>query len=471
MYSSRLKRFEPVRLIWFTLGLSLVAAPKGPLAEAAESTQPATKSAEKYTLSGQPKAGDTFRVEADLQVGGQLLISRDGDVAKLPMSVVAQIRYEERWLDVPTGRHTACRSARFYEQAQAVIKIDKGGIKSTLRDNRRQMVVEAAGERTTMFSPQGPLRRDELDLIDVLGTSLVVPALLPIRPVALGQTWKPSGAILAQLLRLDAISHSDVECVLGKVTDQLATIAMAGSVHGAAEGVATEIELKAGYRFDRRRQRIVAVELAVKEKRSIGHVGPGLDVVAKLKMRIHPVSAAKHLKETAALKSMRDTPRIRLVHQSKRGGFRMTCDRRWYMTSDEPHLTVFRLIDRGELVAQCQISPLATQSSERPFTLTHFQNDIRFSLGKRFGQFVQAGQWQDEQGHQIFRVVAQGTVEELPIQWRYYLVVGDDGRRLALSFTVEEDLVDRLGDSDRKLVDSVELLMQQGDGKLETAMK
>ena len=35
----------------------------------------------------------------------------------------------------------------------------------------------------------------------------------------------------------------------------------------------------------------------------------------------------------------------------------MLHDRRWHVTVDRPELTVLRLVDRGELIAQCNISP------------------------------------------------------------------------------------------------------------------
>ncbi len=68
------------------------------------------------------------------------------------------------------------------------------------------------------------------------------------------------------------------------------------------------------------------------------------------------------------------------------------------------------------------------------------------------------GQWADAAGNRVFRVVAQGEVKELPIQWRYYLIASKSGRRLALSFTLEGPLAERLGDADRRLVAAVELL-------------
>ena len=100
------------------------------------------------------------------------------------------------------------------------------------------------------------------------------------------------------------------------------------------------------------------------------------------------------------------------------------------VTEDEPKLTVLRLVDRGELVAQCNISPLP--KLEKPIPLAEFQRDVERSLGKNFGKFVAAGQTINETGYAVFRVVVHGEVGGLPIEWIYYLVQDRTGKRVSL---------------------------------------
>jgi hypothetical protein len=158
-----------------------------------------------------------------------------------------------------------------------------------------------------------------------------------------------------------------------------------------------------------------------------------------------------------------------LLYESRRGRFRLTYDRRWYVTADEPRLAVFRFVDRGDLIAQCRVSPVAAKSPDRPITLEKFQKDVRYSLGDHFLQFVQATQWRDNSGSQVFRVRVKGEVKELPIEWRFYLVAHASGRRVALAFTVEEGLAKRFGDADRRLVESIAILPPETDDRLEAA--
>ena len=79
-------------------------------------------------------------------------------------------------------------------------------------------------------------------------------------------------------------------------------------------------------------------------------------------------------------------------------------------------------------------------------------------MGKQFGQFVNASQRASEKNYRVLHVVAEGLVSELPIQWHYYLIANEQGEQVVFTFTVEESLAERLGQSDRNLVGSFTFL-------------
>lgn len=422
---------------------------------AAAETLPAEQ---KYHLLVHQEAGKSSQVEAQLEVGGDLRFNSGGNkVVTYPLSVNAQLTYDERVLSAPG---TVPRAVRHYGQAEATIKIDAGGQQPKLRAERRLIVAQAQDEQVKLFSPQGPLTRDELDLIDVLGNTLTLDQLLPVEAVAVGDSWPIAEHAAQSLLGLSAIGRCELEAVLAKVEANVAEVMIDGSVQGAAEGVSTEIELKARLNFDLNVQQIVGATIAVKEKRAIGHVGPGLDVVAKLRLKITPGETPETLSDALlADLPLELTPEVaRLEHESETGGFGFLCDRRWYLTSDEFSLVVLRLIERGDLVAQCNISPVTARAPERRISLGQYQIEVQHTLGKNFERILGAGEWTDELGHLVYRVVAEGNIEGLPIEWRYYLVHHPDGRRVAVAFTVESALSERLGEADRELVDTLLLL-------------
>jgi hypothetical protein len=276
-----------------------------------------------------------------------------------------------------------------------------------------------------------------------------------------GEPWKLTDETLVALLCLDAVGWSDVQCVLGEVKNQVADVAAAGNVSGAVAGIATELELKIKFKFNMAAGRITDFALLIKEKRAVGHIGPGLDTVAKLLIRITPIATSRSLtSEVLARAPQTPAPELlALSYAPKHGRFRLDYDRRWYVTGDESKLAVLRLLDRGELVAQCNVSALPAVT--KPVTLPEFQRDIERTLGKNFGQWSSAGQTTSEAGYQVYRVGVKGTVSQIPIEWIYYLVQDRDGRRVSLAFTFQESQKDRFAAADQGMITALRLTEPQ----------
>ena len=115
------------------------------------------------------------------------------------------------------------------------------------------------------------------------------------------------------------------------------------------------------------------------------------------------------------------------------------------MTSEDRSLVVMRMVDRGELVAQCNVGLLpAKTDKDKDVTLQDYQHEVQTSLGKNFGAFVAAGQRTNKSGYREYRVTATGQVSDLPIQWIYYLIQDKSGPAVSLAFTLEQSLEERL---------------------------
>jgi hypothetical protein len=420
--------------------------------------------AEQHRLASARKTGDVSAVRVELEVGGELNVVADGKVKPLKMNVAAKLAYEEKLLGAAAGKPARARYARHYDLADAKIKIEEGEVVPQLRDERRLIVVDAAADQTLLFSPQGPLTREELDLVDVPASSVWLDDLLPAKAVAVGDQWRHSDQLMASLLGLDAVSESNVTSELKTIDAENARFELAGEVHGAAGGVATEITLKAKYRFNLKQRRVAWAGLLIKEKRSVGHVATGLDVVAKMQISITPEAAAKRLPDSLLRRISLDSPAqpITLECQSPTGKFAFQHGRGWHVMNDAGEVLTLRYVDRGELVAQCSASaPPDADSGKRP-TLAAFQTEIQKGLDKDFGQFVQASESVNSVGHVIYRVVAEGKVSDLPIQWRYYLVADDQGRQAVFAFTLESELAQQLGDADQELISTLEFADRPG---------
>ncbi len=399
------------------------------------------------------------RVEAVFEVAGELKFRHEQKLKSMPTSVAARLAYDERRLaDSPVAR-----TLRYYRTAEAELHVEKTTTPSKLRDERRLVVAEQTDAQPRLFSPSGCLNSDEAELIQIPANSLLVDRLLPGKSVPVGEPWKHEADLIGALLNVDAVSHADVSSTLAEADAAGARVEMRGVVQGAVGGVAAEFDLVGRYRYDAAQGRITWLAWVLKEKRSIGHVEPGFEITSRLQMRLLPVAAPKELDpaEWPAEALVAIPELLRLEFVSRPGRYRFEHDRRWHVMADRSDVISLRRVDRGELLAQCNITTVPQVDDSRRPTLTQFQDDIRRSLKDQFGQFVRVGESENSLGYTIFRAEAIGTVDELEIVWTYYLIQDPLGRQVVFAFTCEKPLVERFGEADRELVDTVRFLDEQ----------
>ncbi len=407
-----------------------------------------------YELSPNRVDGSVDRVEALMEAEGALKI--DGSEKARSSTVQMAARASLAYFEKPLGNFKTpgrfLSAIRHYEKADASIQVGDQQFRPSLRDQRRLIGVELRELKPVLYSPHGPLTREELDLIDVQGNTLLLERLLPSEQVAVGDSWKHSHDVLAALLGLDAVASSDAQSVLQSVEQGAAKLEMAGQVEGSIHGRPTRLQVRAKYRFDLELGRITWFALLLKEDREVSPIGPGLDVVARLQIKIEPNAAAKQLEEPA-LKNvfLGATAELeQLSYTSPDRTWRALLDRRWVLISDSKDLTVFRMVDEGKYIAQCNVSTLAAQPKE--VTLSHFQDEIRRALGKDFRRFVRAGQAMTDGEQRVFRVEVQGESSGIPMDWIYYRIVDKSNQGIVVLFALESSLADRFRESDRDLV-------------------
>jgi hypothetical protein len=412
------------------------------------------------------KSGDVDQVTVQLEVGGKTIGQLDGKEQQAKMSVVCKLDYHEKTLDWPIKSGDGKpRSVRYYDKAEAAIRVDKDTLTPTLRPQRRLIAVELQSQKAAFFSPNGPLSREELALVDIQGNTLLLDRLLPEKAVAVGDQWTHSKDLVVALFGPDTVTQCDVKSTLTEITDQVARMEISGRVKGTYLGAATQMVFKGKYRFDRRSGRIDWFGLLVKENRSGNEVTEGLDVVARVQVTVGRHATCEEL-SPEALKGLaiEATPKSRLLqYEPTDCAWQCVYDRRWIITRESTDKAVLQMVDHGDMLAQCRISPLRKGAKNEPIELSRFQEDVRGALGESFGQFDSAGVQMNSADYRVYRVVvsgeARGSVSgketTVPIQWRYYLVAERTGRRVVFAFSLEEALAERFGNEDLKLVNSL----------------
>jgi hypothetical protein len=422
----------------------MLAAPKDPTIDLRPGAQP-----------------NSYReVKAIVEVEGKLKLNADGqDVKHLPIKVNGELHYVERVLS-QAKQWSDVRLVRSYQSAQAKIRLHQSDLTTDLRPDRRLVVLESSSSDAVQFSPRGPLKREELELIQVPGSSLALETLLPQRAANIGSQWPLSDNTVARLLGLEAISQQDITCTLDSAKENIAIISLAGKVTGAIGGVSSDIELKGKLNFDLKQRAVTWLTLAYKENRAIGHAQPGYEVLTTLRMISAPANPIAELSDKAlgslALKS--DPGQTLIELNSDSGGFQLIHDRRWSVMLERADLTVLRLVDRGDLIAQCNITPRPPLGKDQQLSMDGFQEDVKRVLGKNFEEMIEATEETTESGLRVLRVVVAGKVGDLDIQWTYYHLSDNADHRASLVFTLESAALDRFAHLDRELIGNIRFL-------------
>lgn len=403
-----------------------------------------------YTFPITRQPGQIDKVTCQLEIRGELSHLDGGKDHSEKVDLTHRLTYAEKML--ATGSQGSPRSARYYEEVEAALRIGEEGSKLPLRKERKLIGAAVTDEAAVLFSPSGPLTQEELIAIDVLGNSLLLDHFLPEKPVAIGDSWKHSEKLVSQFLWLDNVGQCDVQSTLTEVTPDVARFKMSGKVLGIYKGSPSEIEIEAKYRYDRHRNRIDWLGMRIKEQRKGSQKTDGANVVARAQTLIVPSESIAELSD-ASLKNLSfdASPEQLTVTLQGKDEWEMTSDRCWELLSNKRELN---LLDKGDIIAQCNVSTLPKATPESLVSLEDYQQELKTALGNNFGGFVKASESANAAQYRVLRVEISGNVSEVPIHWIYYHVADPQGRQAVFAFVVEDKYFDRLAEKDKKLVDS-----------------
>ncbi|MEX2026550.1 MAG: hypothetical protein WEH44_04605 [Pirellulaceae bacterium] len=394
------------------------------------------------------------QVSVDVQVKGQLLVQPTGKPNRqLPIIAKGQLRYEER-----TAKDVALR---YYRAADAHIVVAEGGISPALDGRRKLIAVDLTTPRPTLYSPHSPLSRAELELLDVQGNTAVLDRLLPGRRVKVGDKWEDSPDVLAALLALDAVHQSNSSSTLLKVEDNIAVVEFGGQLCGSVAGTPTDLNLAGTYCYDLTARRMASLALVIEEKRAIGPAEPGFEVSARIEVLIDRLQQSDALGDEALAAALRSSDKsensLLLSHASADAGMRLLHGRRWRLMHENGTTAVFRLIDLGDVLAQCNLHRLADLPAGKRPTLDEFKADVKKSLGTHFGEFQEAAADVTATGLRRLRVTVSGVVAEVPIRWIYFHLSDDAGRQASCIFTLQQDRLAQLAGDDLRITGTIAL--------------
>ena len=404
-----------------------------------------------------------MQVHAVLEATGELVSrSAPGSSKKaptFPLKVLGDLVYAERVLGSPQAGTAG--ALRWYQQAAGDIDVSKKPRRVTLREERRHFLIQPSEQGSVYRCLEGPLSREERDLLELPAATHCLALLLPASPVAVGETWTLEDARLAQLLNLDAVTAQSVICQLDSVDDAAAQMSLKGKVLGAVQGVVTELGLQGKYQFDRSIRQVAWLALGIQESREAGLAEPGVRVSARLRVGMRPSQQSTLSDQLQAEIEQQASASELLEYRPASGRFSLAHSSPWYLFEERPELTVLRYIEGDRMVAQCNLRPMAPVPTGSGLTLDQFRDEIRVALGSSAQQVVDSRESMQPDGTRQLRVSVVGQVADTPIHWVYYHLVNSTGHRMTCAFTLAGDQMERFGAEDANLVGGLNLTPMQ----------
>ena len=413
------------------------------------------RSAEMYKLEEPVDDVRIFGVGTRVEITGKLLTAPKAE--PLSQTVSAALSYRERRLLGPGADAESFRAVREYETAQADINV--GGNKTAIKlpDAMKLIVAQGQTDGVELYPIAGLLTANELDLIRSPADSLALMALLPAKEVAIGDEWKVPGWAFQMLTALDAVIKGELTCKLESVEKGIARIKMNGKLEGAAVGSTTEVTVSGFYSYHLEGKYISDTDFVQHETRAVGPVSPGLEIKAHIRLLRQPSKVPGRLGDQKIIETAGKEPDevAKFIRFESPWNIGLQHGRHWHLFKVDDTVAVFRLLDQGNFVAQCDMASIAPAKPGEHLPEQTFLSDIRRSLGERVRSMSKGDVVPSSDRKFIFKVMAEGLVGERAMTWVFYLVADPSGRQASLMFSVDTDLVATMGKHDRELVDSL----------------
>ena len=442
----------------------------------------ATPQKESCVLRSSHRVGSADVVEVTMEASGEVLqTNAEGKTERAAMEVVAGFKYEERFEDYsPSGQ---LRTIRRYEQAGLKRKLGASVVRPLLDSSRKYVVSEFDGKKTRMYSTGGPMKDEQYALVSELPfNTTILDRLLPNREVKLGEDWQLPNELVVALLGVDAIENNTLHLTLTSVSDSFAEVELyqigekdaqgnetPSTLACASEGASLGLDLEGKFQFDLKANRITWFGVNIDERRSESVATPGLKWSATIKINIAPLEAPEKLTDDVIAPFKSPTPeQLMLYYNAHRGPWKFQHSRKWKLIEDGDKITSMCYLDGGEAVAQCNIISNGKIELDSKPTINGYKEEIQKGLGERFAEFKQEASYEGPGEVSIYYVVADGSYDELPFRWIYYLITDKEGNQATIMFELRADLIDKYDDSGNEIVESFRLVPRSTSGLRET---
>jgi len=401
--------------------------------------------------------GQQHRISCDLTYSGSVVVKgEDQDkIQSFPLDVNAKLKY----FQLVNGTNQAIR---FYESADADIKIEKGSSNPSLGSSNRLVIAHlksGESELVNQASMTDVLSQPELELIQSPADPLTVAAVFNKDKVKQGEKWTPSDDSVAKMFRVHKITQSNVQLLLKKIDNGQARVYLMGTLDADVDDVSTHMEVSGIAIIDLKSNQLDALKLGIRETRGPGQITPGFEGKTKLEMTVSNEKTSNLSKASLSKHTKNRKIRQRVKWESS-ANFTLSYEPRWKMIMGEADAALLRYIDKNELLAQCNLVQLPSRPADKPLTLEEYKKEVaKIVAADESSRLVSAQSVPlTSSKNSAMRVVVAGEEEGLPVNWFYYHVSGKDGRQVTFVFTLAESVSSRVSTIATNLVNEFEFM-------------
>lgn len=420
-------------------------------------TATAAIQAQTHVLTEPAKPGDCCRYDLRLTVKGELRVQRDGKTVSIPLTATARHQFVERVLEVE--KNLPKKVARYYDLAKSRLNIDGQTSDKSLRDDRRLTVAQRHNDQFLCYSPAGPLLRDELEVAGEHFSTMPLAGLLPETAVKIGDSWRLPNHVVQAICQFEGLITNDLTGKLDDVKDGFADITIRGKAQGIDVGAMCKLDVAAKVRYELLPKRLVSLEWTQKDERDQGPVSPASSIEATTVVQRSVVSQPKELTDASlesVPKGFEPPAALTLVYQTdSKGRYDVALTREWRMVAQTDNHLVFRLLERGDLIAQAALTAWTKAEPGKHMSADDFKAVLAQAPGWQLEELLEASEVPADNGRWMYRVVARGTMEDVKVVQNFYLIAAPTGEQVVATFTMKPNQVAKLGTRDLTLLGAI----------------
>jgi hypothetical protein len=301
--------------------------------------------------------------------------------------------------------------------------------------------------------------RDELDLVSEHFNPQCLAGLLPGKAVNVGDTWAVTPAAAQAAGQFDGLIKHTLTGKLTAVADGKATFTIEGTAEGIEHGAKVTLTITATGTFDLAAKSIVALSWKQKDDREQGPVAPASQVEATVALKRQPLAEAPKELADAALVNVPKTEipaaMTFLRHTDPKGNYSLVYPRDWHITGQTDQHLILRLLEKGEFIAQATVVTWKKEAAGKHTSPDDFKKAVSSAPGWTATRVLEDTETTAPDGRWLYRIVAEGKMEDLPVVQSFHLLAGPQGDQTALTFAMKPEKVKAVGTRDRELVQAI----------------